>query len=178
MPDPKRLFFALWPDPTTRDALQRLQHSLQLDGRPTPAANFHITLAFLGEQPVSALPALQRILAEVRCPPLSLVIDRSGYFSRLRLAWAGMNNPPERLFQLHAELQSQLKTADIPVKPSPGFRPHVTLARNTSQPPDMQSSPISWQASDIGLAESHVSQEPGQGALYRVLAKQPLRDED
>ncbi len=178
MPDTKRLFFALWPDPATRDALRRLQHSLQLDGRPTPAANFHITLVFLGKQPVSALPTLQRILAEVRCPPLSLVIDRSGYFSRLHLAWAGMNNPPERLLQLHEELQSQLKAADIPVKPSPGFRPHVTLARNTSQPPDMQGSSIPWQASDIVLAESHVSQKPRQGALYRILASQPLAAQD
>lgn len=178
MPDTKRLFYALWPDAATRDALQQLQYHLQLDGRATPAANFHITLAFLGEQPLSALPALQRILTEVRCPPLSLAIDCSGYFSRLRLAWAGMHNPPERLFQLHAQLLAQLKAAGIAVKPSPGFRPHVTLARNTSAPPAMQSAPIFWQASDIVLAESQISQEPGQGALYRILDQHPLKDED
>lgn len=174
MPNTKRLFYALWPDAVTRDALERLQHSLQLGGRATPAANFHITLAFLGEQSLEVLPSLHNILAETRCPPLPLVIDRSGYFSRLRLAWVGMSTPPPQLFALHEELQARLQAAATRLKPSPGFRPHVTLARNTAEPPTMQGAPIHWQAGEIVLAESHISQQPGQGALYRILARQPL----
>lgn len=173
-PDTRRLFYALWPDADTRAALEHLQQQLQLDGRATPAANFHITLAFLGEQPVASLPVLEDILAGVACPSLPLNIDCTGYFSRLRLAWLGMRHPPEELLNLHEGLLAELKAARIAIKPSPGFRPHVTLARNTSAPPPMPGAPIHWLADEVVLAESQVSQQPGQGALYRVIATKKL----
>src|SRR5437667_76833 len=60
-----RLFYALWPDAATRAALTRLQ--LAVRGRNMRPENFHLTLAFLGEQPI-------RSLARNAQPPEELTI--------------------------------------------------------------------------------------------------------
>ncbi|NND67836.1 MAG: RNA 2',3'-cyclic phosphodiesterase, partial [Halioglobus sp.] len=47
-----RLFFALEAEPETALAIANWRDaSLLTDGRPVPAANFHITLAFVGATP-------------------------------------------------------------------------------------------------------------------------------
>src|SRR5438045_2993707 len=89
-----RLFYALWPDETVRDALSALQAPLQ--GRRTQRANLHLTLAFLGMQPASLLPVLQGILQQLPQADIALTIDHSGHFAQRRIAWAGMwQIPPE-----------------------------------------------------------------------------------
>src|ERR1700724_2954341 len=49
----QRLFFALWPDAATSNALAALaqQVAAESGGRPTAPGNVHLTLAFLGDQP-------------------------------------------------------------------------------------------------------------------------------
>jgi len=87
-----RLFYALWPDKATRDALANLQLSIR--GRIILPQNLHITLAFLGDQPVWLLPTLRTILEGLNFPRIDLKIDRIGFFARSRIAWAGMGKQP------------------------------------------------------------------------------------
>ena len=56
----KRLFLALLPDQTVVEQLARLQKDIP--GRKTPRENLPLTLAFLGNQPVSAISGLTDFL--------------------------------------------------------------------------------------------------------------------
>lgn len=60
-PDTLRLFFALWPDAATGDALSRTGKLLHQHwgGRLMRADTLHITLAFLGRTPVEQLDVLE-----------------------------------------------------------------------------------------------------------------------
>jgi RNA 2',3'-cyclic 3'-phosphodiesterase len=168
-PDRLRLFYALWPDDAVRDALTALQAPLR--GRLTQRANLHLTLAFLGAQPVSLLPVLQGILQELPYADIPLVIDRSGHFAQRRIAWAGMRLVPPELRMLHGALERLLEQHHIEFDRRPEFKPHVTLARNADAPPEMPDTPIHWRADHAALVQS----ENENGAVgYRVLASRRL----
>jgi 2'-5' RNA ligase len=164
-----RLFYALWPDETVRTALTALQAPLQ--GRLTRPANLHLTLAFLGSQPASVLPTLQEILRGVPGSEMTLVLDRVDYFSRQRIAWAGLQHVPAPLTALHAGLNALLVRHHIGFDQHSAFKPHLTLARDAAPPPDSPCEPVLWQANQVALVQS--VNEDG-GVCYRVLASRCL----
>lgn len=94
-----RLFFALWPDPATRDALAATAGSLRriCGGRAPPANNLHLTLAFLGDVPEVRVPELADLAATLVAEPLVLELDRIGYWRQQRLVWAGPQSCPDAL---------------------------------------------------------------------------------
>ncbi|NRR29246.1 RNA 2',3'-cyclic phosphodiesterase [Oxalobacteraceae bacterium] len=161
-----RLFFALWPDPATRAALARLQSLVP--GRAVPAANLHLTLAFLGRQPADLLPVLDALPDSLDFAPLVLAIDQLGYFAGPRIAWAGMREPPAALMDLQGRLMARLAEAGIAAADTHGvFRPHVTLARH-APPLDRGGTvasfaPLPWRANQLALVESGAPD-----GLYRV----------
>lgn len=93
-----RLFLALWPDKATCDALTIWQSALS--GRKVPPENLHMTLVFLGAQPPNRIHELARLIAS-SLPPFSihLALDKQGYFTRSKIAWAGTDSPPENPLQ-------------------------------------------------------------------------------
>ncbi|UMR31308.1 RNA 2',3'-cyclic phosphodiesterase [Massilia sp. MB5] len=159
-----KLFFALWPDPATRSALAALQS--QLAGRATPPDKLHLTLAFLGQQAATALPPLLDILHALPVPPLRLEIDYFGYFSKPRIAWAGMSAVPPALLALQDDLMRRLEAAGFSAATHGEFRPHVTLMREakTAPPAAAACAPIGWEVKEIALVESLPS------GLYRPVA--------
>jgi 2'-5' RNA ligase len=164
-----RLFYALWPDAATRDALLALQRGLS--GRPTQRDNLHLTLAFLGQQPAAALPLLRQVLASLPTAPLSLSLDRSGYFARHRIAWIGPATAPAALIEVQQGLLQALAQQPIRFALPPHFEPHVTLARNANAAPEPITQPVAWRSSQIVLAQSATL---AQGARYEVLAARVL----
>jgi 2'-5' RNA ligase len=164
-----RLFFALWPDDATRTALMRLQAPMR--GRIIPYENLHMTLAFLGTQPAELLPTLKEILE--RLPPLTatLTVDRVGYFTRNRVAWAGMHEAPDALTGLQKALAQAITQRGIAFDNQHAFKPHVTLARDAALPPDLAFEPVVWRADKVALVQSATQRE---GAIYRVLATRSL----
>ena len=165
-----RLFYALWPDKATRDALAMLQWSLQ--GRMVHPENLHITLAFLGDQPVYLLPILHAILERLDFPRMELTLDRLGYFAKSRIAWAGMNGVPPELTELQTALSKELKSHKIRHDERAEFTPHITLARKATGPELAAFTPINWQADHVALV--HSPMDGGAGSLYRVLALKRL----
>lgn len=165
-----RLFYALWPDDGTRAGLMRIQ--AQMRGRMVRYENLHITLAFLGQQPANLLPVLTEILPQLPALPITLTLDRLGYFTRKRIAWVGMHDPPEELFKLQRHLAEMLAGRDISFDNRPDFKPHVTLARDARAPTDMVFAPITWRASQAVLVQSMTN-----GGTYRVLASRSLDQE-
>lgn len=160
-----RLFYALWPDDATRSALARLQAAIS--GRKTAYENLHMTLAFLGEQPVGSLTALRKILADLPVPLVTLVLDRIGYFTKSRIAWAGTHAAPDELLVLQQRLMREIAHQNILADTRSAFKPHVTLARDAAAPDDLPFEPIHWHAGHVCLVAS--SNEP-QGVRYRILA--------
>lgn len=159
-----RLFFALWPDDATRAALMRLQSGLS--GRRTAYGNLHVTLAFLGRQPAAHLPVLRSMLHALPGREMMLEINRLGYFPRNRIAWAGMDRPPEALLELHRALAQALQAGGIAFDAHGPFRPHITLVRNADAPEDKPFEPIHWMARDIALVQSDMQ---ARGVAYRVM---------
>lgn len=169
MSDTLRLFYALWPDDATRTALQQLQAPMR--GRTIPYSNLHLTLAFLGQQPATVLPQAKDILLHLSAQPIPLMLDRVGYFPRNRIAWIGMHQVPDELVAVQQELAQALQQRGIAFDNRQPFKPHVTLARDASLPPDLTFDPIPWRASDVALVQSITHAE---GALYEVLASRSL----
>lgn len=148
-----KLFFALWPDQPTRQALAHLQQPVR--GRLIPPEKLHLTMAFLGQQPAEALPVLHAILAASALPQLELEIDCYGYFQRPHIAWAGMRAPPAALLEAQAALMARLEAAGFSAATHGEFKPHVTLAREANEAPAGFSGPaVSWRVGGLALVES------------------------
>lgn len=162
---PLRLFYALWPDDATRDALLTLQ--MQQRGRRTRPGNLHATLAFLGEQPITHLALLEEILARLPGNAITLQIDRVGYFKRKRIVWAGSHAVPDALITLQQSLADKLDEHGIEFDRRNDFTPHITLARDAEPPTDRPFEPFTWEMKQVALVQS--IQEGGR-LDYKVLA--------
>lgn len=125
-----RLFFALVPPASVRDAIhQASRAAVQLsDGRPVPAENFHITLAFLGYVGDAATRDALNAAAEVQAPTFSFDLDEIGYWASSQVLWYGCSGTPSKLRELTLELRRRLTARGLKFDPDK-FVPHVTLAR-------------------------------------------------
>lgn len=160
-----RLFYALWPDPALRAQLAALLTGVQ--GRLVPPANLHITLAFLGQQPVTRLPELLDIAARARLSPMTLVLDHFGYFRRHGVLWVGPREAPPTLLEGRAALVEMLNEAAVPFDANGRFKPHVTLARDAAAPQATLLAPIEWKVE--GKVELVSSTVVNKTVRYQVL---------
>jgi 2'-5' RNA ligase len=166
-----KLFFALWPDAPTRDALARLQAPVA--GRHTPRDKLHLTMAFLGQQPADALPTLLDILEAVPVPPMRLVVDCYGYFTKPRIAWAGLTAPPDALLAMQVDLMARLEAAGFSTATHGAFKPHITLARDARHaPPGEVAAPVAWDVRELVLVESVTA-----SGKYRPLGRANTADQ-
>mgnify|MGYP001226450662 CR=1 FL=1 len=125
-----RLFIALDPPANVRDAISDLQFpSDQI--RWNNADQFHLTLAFLGEQADNQLDALCEQLAEIRFQPFELQTLDMGCFRHGAL-WLGFQSNPS-LARLQKQLARSLHTIAIRLEHR-RFHPHLTLGRSRSNP--------------------------------------------
>lgn len=169
-----RLFIALDFSPRFKQALDELSQALARQAvfaRSTRKENFHLTLAFLGEQQDS------RPLIDIcrSCPAqaFTLVTSRCGNFRRQGgdIWWLGLREQPQ-LFQLQAELAQRLAAAGYRLEERK-FRPHLTLLRQTQMPADFdirafnaQLSPLHEYIDSMSLMQS--TREQGK-LVYREL---------
>lgn len=167
-----RLFFALWPDEATRDALNRAGKWLHQHwgGRRTRADTLHITLAFLGSTPTDQLDALLACGDAVAAGRFELVLDQAGYWRHNRIGWLGASQTPTQHVELVEALNAALRASDFPVDPRPHV-PHVTLLRNSRGGDVPNCEPVRWSVADFVLVRSVTDPE---GAHYEVLRRWPL----
>ncbi len=169
MNETARLFYALWPDDATRNRLKQLQESVI--GRKVRPENLHMTLAFLGNQAKTLLPALATALDTLPGQSFTLGIDRYGYFSKARIAWAGPSDTPKPLLALQQSLMQVLTDARVALKADANFRPHVTLACDANSLSEPFAPCISWRVGKIILAQS--MQVKG-GVIYSPIMEKVL----
>jgi 2'-5' RNA ligase len=164
-----RLYYALWPNQPMLRKLGVAQ--MDVVGRKVNADQLHLTLAFLGNQPIDKLPALAAVLAQL--PPQGFVIelDRYGYFKQQKIAWIGPTEVPLALLALRRALLMGLSTITPRLKAEPRFVPHVTLARDAEAPAQQFAKRISWPAKRIVLVQSLPTR---QGVIYSLVAERLL----
>ncbi len=143
--------------------------SLSLAGQPVMPADLHVTLAFLGQQPLDRLPVLEQIAAPLRATRFHLQLDQlQQWHSGLMVLTP--SQAPEALLHLQAELQRHLLAAGLPVESRP-FRPHLTVLRRALTVPLTVPPSFAWTAQKWGLFAS----EPGSaGPRYRLVKSWPL----
>ena len=163
----KRLFFALNPGATVREAAAAVQRDCGAEGRPVPPANFHVTLAFLGMQEAEVLPRILAVAGGLDFPPCEIVLDRLGRFRRAGVLWLGASEVPQPLAEFQRALVGALLDAGIGHDPKP-WQPHLTLYRKLrTPPPTMRNVAIRWRLEGFSLVES-VS--VNRGVVYHDIA--------
>lgn len=155
--------------------------------RWTKREQFHLTLRFLGNVPVSRVEELAQA-ARVVCrafAPLRLTAARIGVFPnarRPRVIWVGISDLDERLGPLWSAVQSAMQPF-TEEQPEREFTGHVTLGRINKLPPteakDLARAAVKfdktvfgeWRANQVELMRSELLP---QGARHTVLAALPL----
>ncbi|MHB1186426.1 RNA 2',3'-cyclic phosphodiesterase [Thiobacillus sp.] len=173
-PDTLRLFFALWPDDATRDALNRTGKWLHLHwgGRRMRADTVHITLAFLGSTPVEQLGSLVACADAVQTDAFELILDQAGYWRHNRIGWLGASRTPPQHLELVGALNAALQGAGFAVDARPHV-PHVTLLRNSAGGDVPECTPVRWPISDFVLVASRTDPD---GAHYEVIRRWSLKN--
>ena len=169
-----RVFFALVPPLPLQHALAELarESARHAHGRPVPAGNLHVTLAFIGAWPSARLSMLLDAVAGVQAEPMHIALDKLGAFRRAGIAWIGPSAPPAGLARLAASLGGALSAGGVALDAQP-IRPHVTLARHCRGPYRHDAvGPFDWDADRFALMQSETRAE---GARYSELATWPPR---
>ena len=120
-----RLFVAVFPpDEISQDLRRRF---VGAPARLTPVAQWHVTLAFIGEVGAERLPDVERALAAVTVPKgLELRLRGGGRFVRAgsTVLWAAVEGD---LAALHADIRRRLDEVGLPYD-GRDFTPHLTVA--------------------------------------------------
>jgi 2'-5' RNA ligase len=158
-----RFFFALWPPAPSAAALEGWAARLQ--GRLTPAAKMHLTLAFLGAVVADkAIAAARRVEGR----PHQLAIETAQYWKDNRIVWAGPRDAPAALTSLVEALHLQLYRAEY-ILPRRPYTAHVTLLRSAPPPRELPPLPkVEWPVQEFTLVRSANS---AKGSVYEVLER-------
>ncbi|MER5641312.1 RNA 2',3'-cyclic phosphodiesterase [Kitasatospora sp. NPDC002227] len=184
-PTTLRVFVALAPPDDAKDELARAlrpAYTAHPHLRWNRIEDWHITLAFLGELPATAVPPLRSALAAraASWPALTLRLHGGGHFDE-RLLWSGIDGDLAGLHQLADEVRELVRSCDIDYRARP-LRPHLTLAR--SRRDDLTSVPETaaaltgfvgrpWQTERLHLVGSNIGRGPGP-IRYRDIEAWPL----
>lgn len=177
-----RLFFALWPDaPAGARLAQATEAAVQASGgRPVPAEQLHLTLAFLGAVPTARLAELLALApvavcaAGLRDEPLALTLGRLERWPGPPVLCVLPVDPPAALGALARGVVGALGAAGFAPDLKP-FRPHVTVARKVVRPSEaVPIVPVRWTFERIALIESRTLE---RGPVYSVVGTCPLYGE-
>jgi RNA 2',3'-cyclic 3'-phosphodiesterase len=164
-------------------ALQKLQLPL----RWIKSTDAHLTLKFLGDVPENELTAVGQALerALVGQAPFTVHVQSLGCFpspSRPRVVWMGIDDPGQRLFRLHQQLETELTPLGFAPETRP-FRPHITLARalhgrNPGQLAPLLQAYQDRRFGDIVVTQLHLFQSHlyRKGAMYTILHSVALQN--
>jgi len=170
-----RLFFALGCPAELRKTISRWRSSLSLRiGRPVPAANFHLTLLFLGAVNKAQIAEICAAASTVRVPGkrLTVVLDQLEVWRKSKvLVLTPQDALPELMLLSYALEQAMLSFGQDQERKE--YRPHLSLIRDfQSSVPEADNQPeFALRADHFALYESHKGQ-------YRVIADWPLVQPD
>lgn len=177
--DGHRLFFALWPKPGLRRGLAAATADAvaRVSGRPVPASNYHVTLAFLGMVPGRGFADLIQIGGQGPWPQVRLGFDRVEYWHKPRALVALSVTIPTAGLAMVERLWGSLEGLGFAREARP-WQPHLTLVRNVTRPPprDLEFPVLATPSRDEGAWElALVESVPHyDGPRYQPLANWAL----
>lgn len=166
-----RLFFALWPDESTRQILTRLTETFSAQaGKPVVPNNLHVTLVFLGNVDQITASAIKQRACDISVEPFELTFESLNYWQQPKICCFTCKDIPPQIIDLASKLNTFAKQSGLQTDPRP-YVPHITLSRHAQSAPEQAITPLVWRADAFCLVES--SSEP-EGVCYRVLQCWPL----
>lgn len=172
MTSSSRLFFALWPDETTRLKLIQLNKSFQNQNiNPIPPFNYHVTLVFLGNVTATVECAIKEQATNITATPFEVVFNHLERWEKPKVLCLTNLQPPQALIDLSLTLNNAANSCGIETDSRP-YRPHITLARHVHKFTDQACHPIHWQADSFCLVESCSEKE---GVVYKVKQRWPFQ---
>ncbi|WP_334021572.1 RNA 2',3'-cyclic phosphodiesterase [Alteromonas sp. S015] len=138
-----------------------------------PAANFHITLCFLGEISHRQHEALIYELDQLISEPFSLTLDTTGLWNGPKILFAAPKDTPKALSELAKFSRKAARKAAIEVE-NREYKPHVTMVRKATStlPLPLYSPNIDMHVSAFHLFESISTP---QGVTYPIRQSWPLK---
>ncbi len=180
-----RVFAAIEPPATVGDHLAQALAMVAPGGRAarnpwTPRQNWHVTLAFYGEQPEGALDDLAANLraAARAVPPFDLALAGAGVF-RHDACWIGVSDPGDVLGPLSVAVRGPWAVDDQRAR----NRFHLTVSRAgrlVGLEDAMAALAVyrgpAWTVDRIGLYRSDLGEGPGGHPRYTPLELVRLED--
>lgn len=152
-----RIFFALELNADSRIAVKRLTDTAReyCRGRWVRDANYHITLRFLGEQPLGRIQQIKGMRLNHGLSAFPYRIGAIGRFRKARgdILWVGVSQGEDRLAALKQALDKGLAAVGFPPEERP-YHPHITLARD-----------VTWEGSFHNLQAQALSIGETAGAI-------------
>lgn len=172
MPNSSRLFFALWPDDATRQALTGLNQAISAKGfRWVQPHNLHVTLVFLGHVDADAELSIKQAAADIAAQSFELTFDSLSYWSKPNILCLTCRQPvPNEAARLSAALATAASDCGLQTDTRP-YAPHITLARHANYLPNAKIDPIVWRAEAFCLVESSSGPD---GVCYKVMQQWPF----
>jgi len=135
-----------------------------------------MTLAFVGEAPVSQAAELRQIGGSQRVRRFAVQLDTYEYWERSEVVVASAGEFPAVLEQWWHQLHANLAQHHLALNPNPmRLRPHVTIARKVTQAPVLQAmSAVVWKMRSFSLLQSNTAVAT---PIYTVVDTWPLLDE-
>jgi 2'-5' RNA ligase len=169
-----RAFFGLSPDAKTKLAIDvwRNKAYAHLDG-PVPAANFHVTLAFLGNVSSNQLDTINRLIDEMpSVTAFDVSLNQLGYWPKPKAFWLGCQQTETEHIMLVKHIHEIANKSGLPLQDK-DYVAHLTLARKCTVNPPAPLFPANfqWQADQFHLFESRSSP---QGVYYPILQSWPM----
>lgn len=158
-----RIFIALWPDAKVRDQLTdySTKCAWSAPAKPVAAADFRLTLRFLGEVALPLLQLLQASLA-LDFDAFDLALGQPQRWNEVAILQPGAGSAA--LAKQHDSLTDKLQGLGVtPDRRS--FRPHLTLARHASDSHLPPPAAIAWHINAYCL----VASAPSPAGRYRIL---------
>ena len=168
-----RLFFALWPDDSTRvQIMSRAKHIKRIKkGRLISINNLHMTLHFIGNTNLDNMKCLDQKASQVIARPFTMELNFQDTFIKPGIIWLGCKTPPPELQELQKLLGNFLSGCDYePEKRD--YQPHVTLYRKAVPEEQTRSiAPVTWKTDSFSLIQSSNDR---QGVIYKEIRRYPL----
>jgi RNA 2',3'-cyclic 3'-phosphodiesterase len=170
---PLRLFLALALPDDAMEQLSRWGKRTITRGRLTPAADLHVTLAFLGAVPAGEAPGIVDVLRAACASSVVGPLELRAWRETDRVGMLVLDDPTGGATRLHADLRRRLAERGLRGSSTERWLPHLTVVRHDRRPGLSPVLPAdrTFVPSDAAAYVSHLHRH---GARYEALARVPL----